>query len=120
MRTTALPAELDRTKFNTRSKGRSQMVAVEYQSTIWELNDEVAEQMFMEGVILRNETINGNHAVSMSFNDDWGHKTYEAICLAVAVFQADQAIMEGHATAETECAHDNLTDAVVILKGGRV
>lgn len=96
------------------------MFTVEYQSVVWELNDEVAEQMFLEGIILRNETINGNHVVSQSFRATWRPKTYEAICLAVAVFQADQGILEGHATAESEHAHDNLIDAVVILKGGRV
>lgn len=95
------------------------MFTVEYQSVVWELNDEVAEQMFLEGIILRNVTINGNHAVSQSFRATWPD-TYEAICLAVAIFQADQAILEGHATAESECAHDNLTDAIVILKGGWV
>lgn len=96
------------------------MHTVAYQGTLWELNDWVAKKLVTEGIVRNSPGEDNKHRLSFKFREEWGHKTYEAFVLAVAVIQADQAIMEGHATVESENAHDNLTDAVVILKGGRI
>lgn len=100
------------------------MFQVEYQGTIWEINEEIMGELVDEGIVedlsyqLGYEEV--PHPLTDKFRENWGHKTYEAFNLAVAIFQAAAAVREGNATAESESAQSNLADAVVILKGERV
>jgi hypothetical protein len=97
------------------------MITVEYQGTFWEINDEVSQELISEGIVKSEANVApahkaGNYALTDEFCDNWGHKTHEAFCMAVAVFQAHQALEEN----DLPNLADNLTDAVVTLKGGRV